>query len=411
METAKIGNNTEQSTLILHIGGAKCGSSALQTFLTSNPRLETWEGTQVEYWKVAHDESSNLTFLPVSETKSTRGLSYQSSSSLGNRLESQCLHKIFGSFIHENNQNKKKIFVFSCEAWALDFQTSKLPNCNCIQRNFKIQIYLNVRPQVNLLIPAYLQWALWTGSSTLKETFSNYLTNFAEWEVQAENALQIGADQILVRCTPDIVADFCEITDVNHASVITPLTKKVNKSLPLEAIILLLRNRELRPGPHYAHIDFLLEDLIDLGDIPVTPVSIKIENDLIEEITEHFRVDNMKLLSRMTQDHARAFEFDLNASKDRYKDGIEVSELLTTKLSAEFLEKLLVFVLLDIQKKPLPTDAVIAERNAVIAERNAAIAERNAVIAERNLILNSNTWKLLTSYRKLAQFLRKRRGR
>ena len=397
METAKIDNNTEHSTLILHIGGAKCGSSALQTFLTRNPRLETRNGTQVEYWKVAHDESSNLTFLPVSETKSTRGLSYQSSSSLGYRLESQCLHKIFESFIHENSQNKKKVFVFSHEGWVQELQTAKQANCNCIQRNFKIQIYLNVRPQVNLLIPTYLQWALWTEDSTLQKTFSNYLTNISDWEVQAENALKLGADKILVRYTSEIVADFCEIADINHASAITPLIKKVNKSLPLEAIILLLRNRELRPGPHDAHIDFLLEDLIDLGDIPITPISIKIENDLIEEINEHFRVNNMKLLLRMTQDHARAFEYDLNASKDRYKDGIEASELLTTNLSVEFLEKLLVFVLLDIQKKPLPTDA--------------AIAERNAAIAERNMILSSNSWKLLSPYRQLTQFLRQGRGR
>jgi hypothetical protein len=397
METAKFENNTEQSTLILHIGGPKCGSSALQTFLTRNPRLETRDGTQVEYWKVAHDENSNVTFLPVSETKPTRGLSYQVSSHFGRRLESDCLHKIFESFILENSQNKKKIFVFSCEGWAPEFQTSKLANCNCIQRNFKIQIYQNVRPQVNLLISTYLQWALWTENPTLQKTFSNYLTNISDWEVQAENALKLGADKILVRYTSEIVADFCEITDINHASVITPLIKKVNKSLSLEAIILLLRNRELRPGPHDAHIDFLLEDLIDLGDIPITPISIKIENDLIEEINEHFRVNNMKLLLRMTQDHARAFEYDLNASKDRYKDGIEASELLTTKLSVEFLEKLLVFVLLDIQKNPLPTDA--------------AIAERNAAIAERNMILSSNSWKLLSPYRQLTQFLRQGRGR
>ena len=397
METTKIGNNTEQSTLILHIGGPKCGSSALQTFLTSNPRLETRDGTQVEYWKVAHDENFNVTFLPVSETKPTRGLSYQVSSHFGRRLESECLHKIFESFFVKNSKNQKKLFVFSHEGWAQELQTAKLANCNCIHRNFKIQIYLNVRPQVNLLIPTYLQWALWTENPTLQKTFTNYLTKISDWEVQAENALQLGADKILVRYTPEIVADFCEIIDVNHASVKMPLTKKVNKSLPLEAIILLLRNRDLRPGPHHAHIDFLLEDLIDLGDIPITPISIKIENDLIEEITEHFKANNIKLLSRMNQDHAWAFEFDLNASKDRYKDGIEVSELLTTKLSTEFLEKLLVFVLLDIQKKPLPTDAVIAERNAAIAERN--------------LILNSNSWKLLAPYRKLTQSLRQRRGR
>ena len=390
METAKIDDKVEQSTLILHIGGAKCGSSALQTFLTSNPHLETRDGTQVEYWRVTDDESSNLTFLPVSEKKSLMGLNYQSSSQLGVRLESECLHTIFESFILENSKNLKKLFVFSCEGWGVDFQNLKVIDCSCAEISFRIQIYLSIRPQVNLLIPSYLQWELWMEKSSLKETFSNYLANFADWEVQAQNSLKLGADQILTRYTQDIIADFCEITNINHASVKTPLIKKVNKSLPLEAVVLLLRNRELRQGSHHSHIDFLLADLIDLGNIPITPISIKIENDLIEEITEHFKVNNMKLLSRMTQDHARSFEFDLNTSRDRYKDGIEASELSTTKLSVEFIEKLLVFMLLDFQKKIVSVDAAIAERD---------------------LILSSKIWKLLTPYRKLTQFLWRGRGR
>jgi hypothetical protein len=43
--------------LIMHIGGSKCGSSSLQTFLTRNPHLETLEGSQVYCWKVIEQKT------------------------------------------------------------------------------------------------------------------------------------------------------------------------------------------------------------------------------------------------------------------------------------------------------------------------------------------------------------------
>ena len=46
---------SELPTLLLHIGGAKCGSSSLQTFLTNNPRIDTLDSKTLEYWVIRPD--------------------------------------------------------------------------------------------------------------------------------------------------------------------------------------------------------------------------------------------------------------------------------------------------------------------------------------------------------------------
>ena len=66
---------TDEPTVILHIGGPKCGSSSLQTFLTANPLLETLQKTPVEYWKIhtQPDQKNVSTFMPIRNSTQLRG--------------------------------------------------------------------------------------------------------------------------------------------------------------------------------------------------------------------------------------------------------------------------------------------------------------------------------------------------
>ena len=163
--------NIDEPTVILHIGGPKCGSSSLQTFLTANPLLETLQKIPVEYWKIQTlpDNPKVSIFTPVPNSTKSRGHKYQVSDHLYPRLTSECLHEIFEKFILENSLNQNKVFVFSREGWGLGFQHLNLMSCKCKIKKFKIVVFQYVWPQIEILQSAYLQWTVWSENPTLDE--------------------------------------------------------------------------------------------------------------------------------------------------------------------------------------------------------------------------------------------------
>jgi hypothetical protein len=99
-------------TLVLHIGGPKCGSSALQKFLIDNPLLETVNGAQIEYCTFRFDNNLTPVFRSIANDKFSDSLELATSSRFRQQLDTQCLHKIFEEFIHENDFNSKKYSFF-----------------------------------------------------------------------------------------------------------------------------------------------------------------------------------------------------------------------------------------------------------------------------------------------------------
>jgi len=160
-----------------------------------------------------------------------------------------------------------------------------------------------VGTQISLLSSVYLQWTLWYENPSVVGSFS-YLSGNCDWEIQAQNSFQLGADEVFVRCAKDITTDFCATFGINSAKISNPLTRKVNKTSGLEVITLLLRNRELRTGPHDSYMNFFLESLLAEIDFSPTPIKLKIDNKLSKDIEEHFRINNVKLIKRMSSDHA-----------------------------------------------------------------------------------------------------------
>jgi hypothetical protein len=392
-----LANTSKKPTLVLHIGGGKCGSSSLQTFLTSNPSLETTGGYPVEYWLLRKAEKSSLTFIAAQSQRTYRGRRYQVSETLLECWQKNCIHEIFDDFVLNNSGIESKTFVFSHEGWSAALQHSDLKSCSCITTNFETLIYQHVRPQISILSSAYLQWTLWSDKPSLREAF-RLLTQIADWEIQAQNAYKLGADKVLVRYSKDIIQDFCKSVGINQAKITNPTTKKINQSLPLEWVTLLLRNRELRAGPHDSQIDFILEELLSEIDFSPTPIRIKIDQELVSEIQDYFHVNNSKLMARMSSDHAAAFQSELVSSRERYLEGTEANDLEASQLNIEFLEKVTVLLLSDAGKLNQFVNSALVERDSALAERDSALAERD---------LMPTIWGLLAPYRKLIRVIRK----
>jgi len=399
----KLRSNREQPLLVLHIGGPKCGSSSLQTFLTRNPLLgKTGGGSKVEYWKLEADENGTLIFQPVNKSNSVdtvRGVKYENSGSLEAQLEKNCIHEIFDDFVLNNSVIENKVFVFSRERWSREFQSANLQSCKCTKKNFETIIYLHVRPQISLLSSAYLQWTLWSENPTLNAAFLE-ITQFADWEIQAHNAYKLGADKVLARHSKDIVADFCEVLGIDGSIAKKSINQRINSSLPLEAVALLIRNRELRRGPHDSEIDFILEELLSEMDYLPTPIRLRINSELIRESAAHFRDNNLKLLSRMTPDQAESFCVELASAEEKFLKGIGVETLAANELNSEFLEKITTLLLSDLlRNKEVSTCAVSKGQDALNAERDALNAERD----ER---ISNNPWGITKPLRKAGSIFR-----
>jgi hypothetical protein len=78
-------------------------------------------------------------------------------------------------------------------------------------------------------------------SPTIEETCFD-LKSWADWELQVINAEKLGADEVFVRHTSDIVQDFCMITSIDERSIRVPLTRKVKKLF------------QLKPLPYFSEI-------------------------------------------------------------------------------------------------------------------------------------------------------------
>ena len=384
MTTGNLISN-DKPTLILHIGGPKCGSSALQTFLTHNSKLQTEDGEVLQYWKVspAAQGEVNLIFSPVIIPFSPKGLRYEASEHLTEEFKSRCIHKIFEEFMLNNITDQNRVFMFSSEAWSSDLQGSNTVECNCKVKSFNLVIYQCVRPQIDMLVPSYLQWTLWTENPTLDESFHN-MSGFSNWEKQASNAYRLGADKVIVRYPKDIIEDFCKVFKIDEDSIeITP-KKRVNKSLPLEAIAFLIRNRELRPGPHDSDIDFLLEDYIDELENPADKLILNCELDLLDRLEKYFSESNLKMFKSMNELQVSAFLSKAAKSRSELLGRSGIDDLSSLVPRVEFLEPLLVSIIKDFRENKSVGVSAIAERDGAIAERDGAIAERDSAIAERD---------------------------
>ena len=345
---------TLKPTLILHTGGPKCGSSALQTFLTKNPKIESLGGKTIEYWTVSNSGSGNsdLNFRQIYSQEQKTFAGYQSSGHLTKEFKENCIHKIFDKFMLKHLKEVNNIFVFSCEGWAQDIQIENVGKCLCENRDFNIYVYQSIRPQIDILIPSYLQWNVWTQNPSLSECFRN-LIGFAAWDKQIRSAYTLGADKVYVRFSSDIVKDFCEIFEVNQNSIKWPPNARINKSLPIEAIVFLLRNRQLRVNPHDSSIDFLIEYYLEKSDFHSENIPLKVDNELIFEIVDYFKKGNSNLSKFMDPEQFKVFQSTILTSKNRMLQESGFEEIVSAPLSIDFIEKLLVALLVSLKETNL----------------------------------------------------------
>ena len=279
--------------IVLHVGMPKCGSSALQAYLS---------GADFE-------KASKGRFAYLALTKEKRILTPHELRKVTlrspRRYTSSCSVESFKTFSPEDKKNlQRKIrhignryekIVFSCEGWGFNHRFFSDEDLFA-HEDFRVRILAYIRPQIEWLNSAWWQWGAWTDLSFDKwiETQKGNL----KWNRLHQNWSQKnwveGVDFRLMQ--GDIVHDFLDYLGLDRTERHTE-SPLINQSLPAPLLRLFQRHRELRAGPHDSETDFILSRRLNLesGKSPWV-----IHSDLANKLIGLFISENRKLSFSLT---------------------------------------------------------------------------------------------------------------
>ena len=242
--------------VIVHVGAGKCGSSALQEWLSNNPELVTQEGEKILYGALAANGEIRVK-NDVTLIAEKSPFQYAASVLLSSLQEDFVSQRKLESRIASLQAD---ILILSCEGWVNEAEKAKKAFA-CL-KGYEIEVLVYIRSPVYWLNSAWWQWGAWS-----KVEFSNWLNIAIEstyWVDFIESWRRVDCvDRVHVRLFPaDIVLDFLEAYNIRSAST---SSGKSNTSLPSSVLRFYQNYPELRPAPHDPRIDFSLSRRLSIS--------------------------------------------------------------------------------------------------------------------------------------------------
>jgi len=297
--------------LYLHIGFGKCGSSALQHFLSSAPLIRS-AGKVYEY--AALTERGRL--VRRAELKALADASlvgYMNSSprvasfAKGRRAET-AINRLLDKNIN---------LILSHEYWVYqrkDFHRSSL----LASLNRPVIVIAYVRPQVEWLNSAWWQWFYWENKySSIRHFLEAKGVNGMDWSrILGKWANLPNVEAVVPRLlTTDIVGDFSNLLGITTARQ-ADRARATNATLTLPMVAMLSRVTGLR-GQNESYIDFILEKRAPLPGRK--PWAISFED--ASYILENLRSSNEHLAQMLDTDSEQTMRADSRWwSPDLYRE-------------------------------------------------------------------------------------------
>ena len=235
---------TAGKRLILHIGGAKCGSTAIQNYLGTNAGGLAERGVLIP--PMALDDVNSPT--TGEQVIFFEDLLYPRMD--GQDHLSHCLYALSDRMSREGLRTA----IISGENMSLHPELAEMFRIAAV--DFDITVVLYVRRQDDFLISAWQQWGMKYHSS-LEDYAANGIGILADWAaILAAWEDAFGRDRIIVRryqrdslYQDDAVADFVQAIGLSPEGL-TPLEKFVNLSFDEHLGDLAFRIRDVFDGPH-----------------------------------------------------------------------------------------------------------------------------------------------------------------
>lgn len=269
---------------ILHVGMPKCGSSALQSALSSAPVISSAEQGRLNYVALRSDGI----LLAGSELSSQN--SYSAAGyipSLGARgvqelssLKVSRLKSLLGRY-------RSETIILSNEGWGNRHDI--FGDTRLLERlGLDCHVVIYIRPQVGWYNSAWWQWGAWTGKP-LDEWVSDNLDK-TRWAKVVRAWEQVpGINRVTVRVLPnDILHDFYTFLGAN-----APKSEKINLSLPGSVLRIFQRYQGLRKNAHDSAIDFSIGRRLKIERSPTPWV---IPQGIVKSIIDSSLIGNLELL-------------------------------------------------------------------------------------------------------------------
>ena len=299
------------SKAILHIGAGKCGSSALQEYLSKSVDLRDRENRIVQYG-VLLSGGRIATGEKVREQALSSVFQYASSTNLPDLQSSYSLAETLKSL----DEISADTLILSCESWINDPEIAEelltwLSHC-------EVDIVAYVRPPVLWLNSAWWQWGAWSSAEfehwiNVNESMSYWSSYIKRWETVSF------INKISVRLlASDIVSDFLNLNGIREAAADGSQQGRFsNVSLPGSVLRVYQKYPELRPSPHESKIDFSLSR--HLKEIEQSADWV-ISNDKVQEIIENTLPYNEQLKGYLDSSQLDYFNSDTHWwSADAYQ--------------------------------------------------------------------------------------------
>lgn len=309
--------------IVLHVGGDKCGSSSIQSYLTKNSTPERLGNDSLQY-----------SCLLSSGILGPKDIAKQAGSSISGYVSSmdiadlQSMKKSTRDLIRRLTSETSIGQIFSCEGWLrslayannLDFLLNLLspPSANNV-----VELYAFVRPPVKWINSAWWQWGAWSEDADFEKWLQKAIIatswyNFLSPYISNQRLLQ--ARVMPVR--GDVVEQFCHSVGINHAPCVSGNS---NVSMPLEVISLMKKYRHHRPSPHYTKAEFLLARALSRAKSKYDSTPWVLAPDHIKQIISMTKQTNLDLLGLMSEADRTAVMSDPSWwDPSFYKDRIAV---------------------------------------------------------------------------------------
>lgn len=285
--------------LLLHVGMPKCGSSALQTFLSSRNFKKAVEG---RFAYAAIDSTGTL-------RSGNRLVRHAEASSYG-YVNSANINRIpelshwQATRLHANLAwlgSRHEGVILSSEGWgsrAGEFVDKALFQ----KKRNRVHVVMYIRPQVEWFNSAWWQWGAWVNAPmqrwVRRNRFrANWYEAYLSWRALS------WVDRVDIRLAGyDVVNDFLGLLGCEPVESV-----KANLGMPESVLRIFQRNRELRPGPHDSAIEFAIARQLQLDSQPPPWV---LPQPMVGELIELFAEDNRRLMNELPLDQRDLMRHD-----------------------------------------------------------------------------------------------------